>query len=130
MCRVILISMFLLFNAGESVAVNDDLCEQLVIVQQDVSKKLPLKVDEVTKLVELVVNCETRVMKYVKHLSIRSRDLADGFAEQKHRQYVNVHCNQHGLARSGWTVTDYLYDVEMKLVAKLSVGPSDCAKAP
>ena len=100
----------LAFAASFSVSAKDSDCEELLRVESEMSKKLPFSVDEVTSVVELSVNCTTRIVKYVKHLSVEKSQLAEGFAERKQRQYVNLHCNNQGLATRGWNAVDYVYD--------------------
>lgn len=101
-------------------------CQELLKMEKEFSRKLPMTVDEVTTLVELSVNCETKIVKYVKHLSVDGTTLAKGFAERKQRQYLNLHCNKNGLATHGWTATDYVYDKNMDLLMKLVATPQNC----
>jgi hypothetical protein len=108
------------------IAAEDPSCDALTKFAKDTSKALPKKIDEVTRLVELTVNCETRIVKYVKHLSIDVSGLAKGAEQRKQEQYISLHCNQDGLARQGWNVWDYIYDSKQNLVITLKASPKDC----
>lgn len=105
---------------------SDDQCNQLVALERDMGKKLPVQIDEVTTVVELSVNCTTRVVKFVKHLSISGDELEEGFKERKQRQYVNLQCNRQGLATKGWASTDYIYDKNLVLLMNLKATPAMC----
>lgn len=107
-------------------AAEDAMCRDFLQMETDMSKKLPMKVDEITTLVEFAVNCETKIVKYVKHLSVDGSALANGFVDRKQRQYVNLHCNRVGLATLGWTSTDYVYDRDLNLIMKLIATPESC----
>lgn len=101
-------------------------CDELLTFEKEMSSKLPLQVDEVTQVVEVRVNCELKSVTYIKHLSVDKDELAIGVADRKQRQYINLHCNNEGLARSGWHVNDYIYDKNLELLMKLKANPEDC----
>ena len=101
-------------------------CTELLQLEREYAKKLPLQIDEATTLVELSVNCTTKIVKYVKHLSVSGDMLAAGFRDRKQRQYLNLHCNKQGLAASGWTARDYIYDKNMQLLMKMEATPGMC----
>jgi len=101
-------------------------CNSFLEFEKEYSTKLPMKIDAVTTLVELSVNCETKIVKYVKHLSVSAEALAKGFAQRKQRQYLNVHCNKQGHASYGWSSIDYVYDKDVSLVMKLEASPHMC----
>lgn len=107
-------------------AVESSMCREFLLLETDISKKLPMKVDEITTLVEFAVNCETKIVKYVKHLSVGGSALASGFADRKQRQYLNLHCNKEGLATLGWTSIDNIYDKDMNLIMRLIAAPENC----
>jgi hypothetical protein len=104
----------------------DFACAELLKVEKEFSAKLPIQIDEVTTLVEVGVNCTTKIVKYVKHLSVNRNQLVSGFAKRKQRQHINLHCNSQGLATKGWAAMDYIYDSELSLVVKLETQPSMC----
>ena len=102
-------------------------CVDARVAENEMAKKLPQKVDEFTTLVEFSVNCDTETVKYVKHLSVDASALPTGAAERKQRQHTNLHCNRQGLAsQEGWTVLDYVYDVNAQLVVALRTTPAMC----
>lgn len=119
---IILTLLFLHFTAHAE----SQQCNELLQLEKEYSRKLPNKIDEVTTLVELSVNCETKIVKYVKHLSVDGGLLAKGFKKRKQRHYLNLHCNKEGLATNGWTARDYIYDKHMNLLIKLEANPNMC----
>ena len=106
----------------------DTECDEMLKIERDLSSRLPMQVDEVTTVVELAVNCEFRRIKYVKHLSVSTSELAAGFLERKQRQHINLHCNKIGLATVGWTVSDSINDKDAKWVGTLVTTPQDCKR--
>ena len=104
----------------------DSECNELLKLEKQFAAKLPMQIDEATTLVEVSVNCTTRIVKYVKHLSVGTDQLATGFAQRKQRQHANLHCNSKGLATNGWTAVDYIYDNQLSLAVKLETHPSMC----
>ncbi len=102
-------------------------CSSFLEIEKDFSERLPMKVDEITTLVEFSVNCETKIVKYIKHLSVERSSLASGFQQRKQRQYLNVHCNKQGLASHGWSSADFVYDRNMGLMLELKATPALCA---
>ena len=83
----------------------DFACTEFLELEKQYANKLPMQIDEATTIVEVSVNCTTRIVKYVKHLSVNANQLASGFAKRKQRQYLNLYCNSQGLATNGWTGT-------------------------
>jgi hypothetical protein len=121
-------SLLLAVTSGAAWAAEDSQCSVLLEQERDLAAKLPVQIDEVTRLVEFSVNCETKVIKFVRHLSVKAQDLPVGVQERKQRQYRNIQCNREGVATHGWTALDYTYDKELQLVTKLIVSPVDCQK--
>jgi hypothetical protein len=121
------VAFILVFLFSTSALAQDATCEELIKAEKQLSAVLPKQTDEITTLVEVAVNCTTRILKYVKHLSLSTDQLASGAVERKQRQHTNLHCNSQGLARIyGWTVVDFVYDNEITLIMKLETRPSMC----
>lgn len=121
-----LLALQIFFLASSFAFAEDSECTGFLALEKDMARKLPMQVDEATTVVEFSVNCMTRTIKYVKHLSVPVSTLAEGFEQRKQRQYINLHCNQQGLATMGWTSRDYIYDKDLVLVMKLEATPSMC----
>lgn len=104
------------------------MCKELLKLEKKMAKSLPKKISNVTTVVEMSVNCDTKVVKYVKHMTTPKSIFPKGMVERKQRQHTNLHCNKVGLATNGWTALDQVFDVNLDLVMELITRPSDCTE--
>jgi hypothetical protein len=104
-----------------------DLCRELMAFEEEVNRTLPRQIDEATELVQVKVNCETKSVAYTKRLLVEVAALAEGWEDRKQRQYVQLHCNDQGLASvNGWSAMDVFFDHQLSYVITLKASPKDC----
>jgi hypothetical protein len=71
------VAFVLIFLCSMPSIAQDAACEEMLEAEKQISANLPKQTDEITTLVEVSVNCTTRIVKYVKHLSIKADQMAD-----------------------------------------------------
>lgn len=112
----------LLFLAPNAAFANE--CSQLK--QFINSLTLPLRTDDITTLLKVNVNCEHKTVEYIKQVSVLISAFKPGAGARKQEQHTNMHCNSVGLGRRGWTVNDFVYDVNGDLMWTLITTPGMC----
>ena len=105
----------------------DQVCDQLLALEEAWNAEMPRPVDEHTELIQVRVCCETETISYTKRILIQGHLLPSGAKERKQRQHAQLHCNKGGLASQlRWTAMDLIYDVDLKYLFALTTTPASC----
>lgn len=104
-------------------------CQDLLDFESEFDGKLPMQIDGFASLLELNIDCKNNIVQYVKRLKIDESQLASGFRSRKQKQYRELHCQNDGVAKHGWTSVDKIYDKNDKPLVQLTATPTMCSQS-
>lgn len=123
-----IIIMVAIFVIGlQTNAVADDVCITATGFSDELNQSAPVKIDEYTRVLRTDVDCKKKVFTYSKQIESTEDIMLSGWNARKQNQHTILHCNEDGLSSVfGWSVVDFLYDVNGKSIAVFVTNPKDC----